>query len=299
MGIIESNPVIQGKSVSFKKREEKAFFNRSHILLKDNFNKNLISDYNLIKSLEFKSFVGGVKNPDMNQIRDITWKEYLIIHTNNLKVKYHASWAINLLEFLKGKNLIISENKYFSDFFYHEYRIKTMPNIINSINEKIEGNLQIDYGDICCALFKKELTLFKDEGNYCELDVLENLGGSYLEINYDELSPDDPAFHYYQRRNNVKKYIKIFKEHIFDNIDHPINQVVNCFNKLFSKYILDKIKELNVQVEKEVVDQERFDTSIKTFEDEITYSLQEFISRMHSALKLFYSTTLDFKFFEE
>ena len=299
MGIIESNPAIQGKSVSFKKKEEKAFFNRSLILLKDNFNKNLISDYNLIKSLEFKSFVSGVKNPDMDQIRDITWKEYLNIHINKLKDKYHSSWAINLLEFLKGKNIMLSENKYFSDFFYHEFKIKTMPNIINSINEKIEDNSQIDYGDICCALFNKELTIFKDEGNFCELDVLENLGGSYLEINYDELSPDDPAFHYYQRRNNVKKYIKIFKEHICDNIDHPINQVVNCFNKLFSKYIFDKIKELEDQLEKEVIGQERFDTSIKSFEEEITSSLQEFISRMHSAVKLFYSTTLDFKFFEE
>jgi len=299
MGIIESNPAIQGKSVSFKKKEEKSFFNRSHIWLKDNFNKNLISDYNLIKSLEFKSFVSGVKNPDMAQIRDITWKEYLNIHINKLKDKYHASWAINLLEFLKGKNIMLSENKYFSDFFYHEFKIKTMPNIINSINEKIEDNSQIDYGDICCALFNKELTIFKDEGNFCELDVLENLGGSYLEINYDELSPDDPAFHYYQRRNNVKKYIKIFKEHICDNIDHPINQVVNCFNKLFSKYIFDKIKELEDQLEKEVIGQERFDTSIKSFEEEITSSLQEFISRMHSAVKLFYSTTLDFKFFEE
>ena len=299
MGIIESNPAIQGKSVSFKKKEEKSFFNRSHIWLKDNFNKNLISDYNLIKSLEFKSFVSGVKNPDMAQIRDITWKEYLNIHINKLKDKYHSSWAINLLEFLKGKNIMLSENKYFSDFFYHEFKIKTMPNIINSINEKIEDNSQIDYGDICCALFNKELTIFKDEGNFCELDVLENLGGSYLEINYDELSPDDPAFHYYQRRNNVKKYIKIFKEHICDNIDHPINQVVNCFNKLFSKYIFDKIKELEDQLEKEVIGQERFDTSIKSFEEEITSSLQEFISRMHSAVKLFYSTTLDFKFFEE
>ena len=299
MGIIESNPAIQGKSVSFKKKEEKSFFNRSHIWLKDNFNKNLISDYNLIKSLEFKSFVSGVKNPDMDQIRDITWKEYLNIHINKLKDKYHSSWAINLLEFLKGKNIMLSENKYFSDFFYHEFKIKTMPNIINSINEKIEDNSQIDYGDICCALFNKELTIFKDEGNFCELDVLENLGGSYLEINYDDLSPDDPAFHYYQRRNNVKKYIKIFKEHICDNIDHPINQVVNCFNKLFSKYIFDKIKELEDQLEKEVIDQERFDNLIKSFEEEITSSLQEFISRMHSAVKLFYSTTLDFKFFEE
>ena len=299
MGIIESNPAIQGKSVSFKKKEEKSFFNRSHIWLKDNFNKNLISDYNLIKSLEFKSFVSGVKNPDMDQIRDITWKEYLNIHINKLKDKYHSSWAINLLEFLKGKNIMLSENKYFSDFFYHEFKIKTMPNIVNSINEKIEDNSQIDYGDICCALFNKELTIFKDEGNFCELDVLENLGGSYLEINYDDLSPDDPAFHYYQRRNNVKKYIKIFKEHICDNIDHPINQVVNCFNKLFSKYIFDKIKELEDQLEKEVIGQERFDTSIKSFEEEITSSLQEFISRMHSAVKLFYSTTLDFKFFEE
>ena len=258
----------------------------------------MYSNYNLIKSFEIKSFVYGTRKEEKINIRDMTYIEYLIIHINLLHDKYHPPWTNELLLQLKRQKINNPENKYFSDFFYNEYQIKTMPRIINEENENIEKTLRNNYSDF--PLFSTELTLITENNNnnnYSELDVIDNLGGSFLEINYDEFSPDDPTFRYQQRRNDVKKYIKVFKEHIY-NKDHPIYQIISSFNRLFSKYIEDRLKELKNQLEKEIINQERYDASIKNLEKEITDSLQEFISRMHSAVKLFYSTTIDYNCFE-
>ena len=303
MGIKESNPEIKGKSAPLRANEEKKFFNRTHLIFRTSFINNKYNDNNLIKSLETKSFKYGTKKPERKDLRDMTWAEYLFIYINQLKDKYHISWANELLHILTEKNIIILENKYNSDFFYHEYQIKTLPNIISSENEKLENNEINNFVDICnsCTLYNTELSFCSDNNdhNFCELDVLDKLGGSYLELNYNELLPDDPTLQYQLRRNTVKKYIKIFKEHICDNADHPINQIICIFIKLFTKYIIDKINNLKNQLEKTIISQEEFDSSIKLLENEITDSLQEFISRMHSAIKLFYSTTIDYRFFEE
>jgi hypothetical protein len=300
MGIKESSPVIRGKSINLETKEEKDFFNRSKNILKKDYLNNMYSNYNLIKSFEIKSFVFGTRKEEKINVRDMTYIEYLIIHINSLHEKYHhPPWTNELLIQLKKQKINNPENKYFSDFFYNEYQIKTMPRILNEENEKIEKTLRNNYSDF--PLFSTELTLITEnnnDNNYSELDVIDNLGGSFLEINYDEFSPDDPTFRYQQRRNDVKKYIKVFKEHIYNNKDHPLYQIISSFNRLFSKYIEDKIKELKNQLEKEIINQERYDTSIKNFEKEITDSLQEFISRMHSAVKLFYSTTIDYNCFE-
>ena len=294
MGILESNPFLKGKSVSLTSKEEKSFFQRTNTLFKDYYIKNAYNDKNLLLSLQIKPFIGGARNPDKKKVKDITWNQYLFIHINKLKEKYHAPWTDPLLNILKGKNIILKENKYFSDIFYKEYQIKTSPMIINSKNDILNSN--DNFGDLCSSIFSTELSTVKDD-NYSNLDIMDNLGGSYMEIDYDELLPDDPNYQYYQRRLNVKKYIKIFKDHIYNNRDNPINQIVCVFNNLFSKYIKDKIKEYQNQLEKQIIDQNRFNTLIKNFEIEITCSLQEVICRMHSTVKLFYSTSIDYEFF--
>ena len=297
MGIIESNPEIMGKSTSIKAKHEKKFFKRTHLIFKNNNSDNKYSDYNLLKSLEVKTFTAGTKRPERKEVRDYTWVEYLIIHINKLKNKYHASWANDLLKKIKEKNISISENKYYSDVFFHEYQIKTMPQSLFQKNDIMENDSTCNYGDVCCTLYNTELSLINDK-NYCQLDVLDNLGGSYLELN-EELLPEDPAFQYQLRRNNVKKYIKIFRDNICNNVDHPINQVICSFNQLFSKYIQERIKGLENELEKDIINQKKFDELIKVLENEITDSLQEFISRIHSSVKLFYSFSVDFKFLEE
>jgi hypothetical protein len=296
MGIKESFPVLRGKSVSFNKKEEKKYFYRTHEIIKNNYINNCYNYDNLIRSLEVKTFTKGIIRPDKRTIKDYTWIEYLIVHLNKLKVIYNAQWTNDLLIILKEQNVNIPENKYFSDFFFHEYRIKYMPKFINDENEKLENNPISNYRDIYYTLYNSELSVIKDK-NYCELDILDNLGGSYLEVNDEE--QDTITAQYQERRNKVKKYMKIFKEHLYDNRDHPIYQIIYIFNNLFSNYIKNKIKDYEYQLEKGIIEQQRFDTLIKNLETEITYCLQEVISRMHSAIKLFYSTTIDYKFFQE
>ena len=135
MGILESNPFLKGKSVSLTSKEEKSFFQRTNTLFKDYYIKNAYNDKNLLLSLQIKPFIGVARNPDKKKVKDITWNQYLFIHINKLKEKYHAPWTDPLLNILKGKNIILKENKYFSDIFYKEYQIKTSPMIINSKNE--------------------------------------------------------------------------------------------------------------------------------------------------------------------
>ena len=298
MGIKESYPVIKGKSVSLKTKEQKQFFNRIHTILKKDYMSNTYSDYNLIQSLETKSFINGTKKPNKRDIRDMTWIEYLIICLNKLQLIYNEQWMSDLLIILKEKNINIPENKYYSDFFFHEYQIKSMPKIFNLENEKTSKNPTYNYWDICCGLYDTEVTLVNDN-NYDELDVLDNLGGSYLEVNYDDLLPDDPTLQYHKRRNNVKKYMRIFRDHLYNNVDHPIHQIIYIFNNLFSKFIQNRLRECEFQLEKNIINQDKFNTLINNLEEEVTNCLQEFITSMHSATKLFYSTTIDYKFLEE
>ncbi len=86
-----------------------------------------------------------------------------------------------------------------------------MPEIKNSENETVNEK-QINFSiDLFGGLFDTELDLINNDNMYSQLDVFDNLGGSYLEINYDKLSPENQDYKYHLKRTNVKKYIKIFK----------------------------------------------------------------------------------------
>ena len=297
MGIKESLPVLRGKSASINEKEEKEYFTRTHKILRINYINNTYSDFNLKKSLEIKVFTNKINKPDNGVMKDYSWVEYLIIHIKKLQVIYNSQWTNDLLIILEGKNINIPENKYFSDFFFHEYEIKSMPKIISDENGQLENNPITNYDDIFYTLYNNELSVIKDN-NYFELDILANLGGSYLEVNEEE-PLDDVTGEYQERRNIVKKYMKVFKDHLFNNREHPIYQIIYIFNNLFCSYIKNKIKDYENQLEKEVIDQIRFNDLISNLEQEITYSLQEVITRMHSAIKLFYSTTINYRFFQE
>ena len=137
MGIKESFPIIMGKTITFNETRENNYFERSRHIIKLESAQNTFSDYNLLKSLEFKSFSKFIIKQDPKQARDITWIEYLTIHLNNLYKKYKASWISEFLYFINNKNIAIYENKHFSNFFFFEYKLLTIPKSLKSENEKI------------------------------------------------------------------------------------------------------------------------------------------------------------------
>ena len=101
------------------------------------------------------------------------------------------------------------------------------------------------------------------------------------------------------KRKNLKKYVKIFKEHIYNNHQHPINRVVFLFNKFFCNYINTFIENTNNQLKQQLIEGENYKKNITQFENEITECLRGFITAMHCSLKLFYSTCINYACFEE
>ena len=297
MGIKESFPIIRGKAVKFNLPEEEKYFERSRKLTKIFCFKNEFSDYNLIKSLEVKNFVGGKTKPNKEEMRDMTWIEYIKIHLHNLYYKYQAPWIPQFLNFLNNKNINISEKKYCSNAFYYEYQLLTLSQTIIQEIEKIskaanncdkfieqEGETEPEY-HTPGAKFDKE---------YLEIDVVDNFGGSYLKFDQGEF-----PIQYRENRKKVKYYVNKIKEDLYNNEDHPLHLAIKFFNEEFGKYITQKIKGNEENLNKKIFDQERAELDLKYFQEEIDYCLKEVITKMYSALKLFYSTTIDLAFLEE
>ena len=297
MGIKESFPLIRGESIKINLTNEQKYFERSKALTRIYFEKNYFSNDNLKKSFEIKSFSEGKKPADKNEIKDIDWIEYLNIYLNRLYGNYKASWIPQFLDLINNKNILISENKYYSDIFFYEYELFTLPDKIITENEKIskEINNNQDYVQETPppeSEYPFSKSFYNDE--YLEIDVIDNLGGSYMKVAQDEIE-----MNYQERRRKVKRYVGKIQEHLYYNEDHPFHQAIKYLNEEFCKYINQKIKEYEDQLSKEVIDHEKYESNLKSFLEEINYCLKEIISRMHSALKLFYSRCIDLRFLDE
>jgi len=155
-------------------------------------------------SFELKSFTVASSHPPTE---DVTWLEYITNYIEDTMYDHHYSWCSELLFFIKEQSFM-SESKYDSTFFYNEFLIKTIPTSL--YDEK-----DIDNDENIIEVDKVENAYnAKQPINLEELDITANLGGSYLDLNTDDLLPDDPTIQYLKRRKLLKKYIRIFKEHI-------------------------------------------------------------------------------------
>ena len=286
---IESQPILRGDTPNINSIEGKSYFDRVKLLQKDYYNINMYSDNNLNISLEIKNFKTNPIRP--NNIQDITWLDYIINYLERAEDTKHYSWCHELLYFIRSQKFV-SENKYDSIFFFNEYLIKTIPESLNT-------NADLDNDANVIDVDKLEATYVSGPIIMDELDITSNLGGSYLELNTDDLLPDDPTVQYQKRRKLIKKYIQIFKEHIYRNNDHPIMAIITTFIRIFCKYINTNIKSLEDQIKKNLIDGDNYNKKLKDFEEEITSTLQDFISQIHCTLKLFYSTVIDYTAFQE
>ena len=284
---LESKPEIRGPNpnVSF---EESNYFFRINSLLRKSYISNLYNNDNLANSLELKSFKS---NPTRPNIVDVTWLEYITNYLEDLIYTKHYSWCSELLFFIDEQSFI-SESKYDSTFFYNEFLIKTIP-------QSLYDEKDIDNDENIIGIDKIENYNSKQPINMEELDITANLGGSYLDLNTDDLPPDDPTVQYQERRKLVKKYVKIFKEHIYKNFEHPIMVIISGFNRIFCKYINTYLKNQEIQLRKNEITGDQYNNNLSKFETEITTNLQNFITRMHCTVKLFYSMVIDYGPFQE
>ena len=283
MGNIFFDPFETKNKVKLNELEQ-GYFNNINRILRDNYKKYEENDNNYLISFEKKSFSSsqsiGINPEDLDYI---TWYDYIYDYITRLYEKDNQiSWVRNLLEFL-DKDDFFNQHKYQSIFFYQAFYLNTFPQILKNDNED----------DELFSLEDKE----KNITNYTELSITSNLGGSFLEINTDELLDDSPDALYKKERINVKEHVKIFKDHIYDNRDHPINKIIHFFCKYFSNYIKDEIKKIENNIQQTPSQSELYLKEFKDLEENITSQLQDFIINMQCTLKFYYCNVMDYNVF--
>lgn len=131
--------------------------------------------------------------------------------------------------------------------------------------------------------------------NTSMLNVTQNLGGSFGESFNVDSEQDSAGFKYKEFRNKVKRYIMNFKEHIL-NKDHPINIVAQIFESVWVDYVNKKMQIME-QKYPETTEENKY--SIEKDIAELTYQFQRFVIKLQICLKLFYSRTINYSFFNE
>ena len=203
----------------------------------------------------------------------INWLDYLYVYLEEEKNKDH-NWAGELLDKL-DQEYFLMENKYLSQFFFEEYGILSVP-------------------DCICKKRKRERKI-NPNNNLSMLNVTQNLGGSFGESFNQFENESDAGYKYKEQRNKVKEYIKNFKEHILNN-DHPINIVAQLFESVWVDYAKSRLEFMkNNYGEPNNINKKEIDKEIA----DLTYQFQRFMIKLQVCLKLFYSRTINYSFFNE
>ena len=261
----------------------KGYFKDLHLIFIHNYleNDNLLSNMKIC--LDEKNFdqilEDGNPNDRPNEQEQmiyepanfINWLDFLYTYLEEEKLK-HRYWAGQMLDKL-DEEYFLSENKYLSQFFFEEYGILSIPECINK-RKKRERKINI---------------------NTSMLNVTQNLGGSFGESFNQFDSEDDAGYKYKEFRNKVKRYIKNFKEHIL-NKDHPINIVAQLFESVWVDFANGKIELMRNNYPEATEENKR---DIEKDVAELTYQFQKFVIKLQICLKLFYSRTINYSFFNE
>ena len=266
-----------------KKIEKKYFSMIDTVLSKKNFMNYTLKD-NLKICLSEKNFEQATENsvqyftliPGEEPTNFINWLDFIYqyLYKENTIERYWASQMVEELD----QEIFFSENKYLSEFFFEEFELENVPECLSkdSINSK-KPSKKINF-----------------DATY--LNVTQNLGGSFMTNSNVFEEADEANLKYKHFRNKVKGYINKFKQQIL-NLDHPINRVTQIFVKIWVGYAEVKIDSLKRKY-KDLDNKNQID-EINLIVDEMTQELQRFVVHLQIALKLFYSRTINYSYFNE
>ena len=276
------------KKVEYKKgKVEKNYFSKIDTIMsmKNCTNFSLIN--NLKICLNEKNFEqipdASVQyftlNPGEEPTNFINWLDFIYQYLYKEKA-LGLFWAEQMTIEL-DKEIFLSENKYLSEFFYEEFELENMPKCL--YNETNLNNSTI----------KSQQKINLDNSN---LNITRNLGGSFMNSpnNIEERNTINLKYKYF--RDKIKGYINKFKQHIF-NKDHPINRVTQIFVELWVKYAEIKINSLKKKYS-DLNNKFNID-EINLVVNDLTQELQRFVVHLQISLKLFYSRTINYSYFNE
>ena len=298
--------------ICFKKKEtaNSKYYKIIQATIKNLYDKNHYNPFNQTYSLisnkfSFRRTSTKVLYHDSNN--NITWKYYLLQKLELFSNEY--TWKSDLYNFVNKEsfpNQYIFQNR----IFFEEFSLLTKP----KTNKKEDSYYSLSSEPILSSLDTKELkslssfvnqSLVENEININNsIDKYNNLNYNFKENDGDDerhltmnismesitssMIDKDPKYEVKLNSYKIKKYIQIIKKHI-ENKHHPINIIINEFIKYFSANLAEAVEfcERNKENNKECMKKGR----------EIVKEIQNFIEIMQVVLKLFYSKSINYKYF--
>ena len=294
-----------GVGICSKKKETKdsKYFKLVKVTIKNFYDKNLYNPFNQAYSLLSNKFSfrrTSTKILYSDSHNNITWKYYLLQKLESLSNEY--TWKNDLYNFINKEsfpNQYIFQNR----IFFEEFSLLTKP----KLNNNKDDYHSLSSEPVLSSLDSKELkSLSRSINSFC---VNPSLVENEININYNDESTNDdrhltmnitmesitssmiekdPKYEVKLNSYKIKRYIQIIKRHI-DNKHHPINIIINEFIKSFDRELAEAVDfcEKNKENNKECSKKGRG----------IVKQIQNFIEIMQVALKLFYSKSINYKYF--
>ena len=288
--------------IFFKKEEsyKTKYYKLLKKSIKNLYDKNRYNTFNQAYSLHLNKFAQRRNSTKLffDEIinMDISWKYFLL---QKLQDSFNnEAWKKSLYNFVNKEQFpyqYIFQNR----IFFEEFSLLTKP----KSNKKSESVYSLQTEPILSSLDTKELkSLSKSISSFCiNPSLIEN---EYTENseNYDQhlimnitmesitssMINKDPKYEAQLNSYKIKKYIQIIKRHL-DNKNHPINVIITEYINLFSPCLKEAANfcEANKTNKEECSKKGR----------DIIKQIQEFIEIMQVVLKLFYSKSINYRYF--
>lgn len=286
MGILKSSRVMTAAQVNDITTDHltQTYFSFLHKIFRKNYLENSSNYKNLTVCFTKKRFDTGPRSQQSSKIittkrnKYINWFDFFYNYLIK-EEKNDVEWAGKVLDLFENE-YFLHENDYLSSFFFEEFKMKTIPDVIKEIN-----------------IIEKPVQKAKNNSSTSDMNITKHYGGSFIISKKEDYGPNAPEIEYIVSREKIKEYVSIFKEHVYQN-NHPINIVIKKFESVFSKYLKQKIQFLNKQIH-----QDKFEISkneiMKEIKKSVVRQLQRFLLKVESSLKLFYAKTLNYSLFQD
>ena len=282
-------------SYFIKKSDRKSYYQLLKKDFKNNYEKNF--EVNLKYASMRKHFIQSLPNIESMEHANYSWILYLLEHFDNDKNIVKRDWKKFFFEDIQQK-YFFNQYKYQNNAFYEEFLINKPKNKYDKTGEHF-----LESEPIVFPLSIDELKNYHDirtkSNNFHNFDFRSNSKDDSNEeflydysMDFDEVGEKINNKEYIYKYNSyiMRKYIRMIRKHI-EKKDHPIHIVIDQFIFFFESFL-----KLNIDFCKNNQNEEK---KCEEKGMEVVKEIQNFIEIMQVALKLFYSRSINFKYFKD
>ena len=294
-----------------KDNNKSSYYKDLRYTIKKFYDKNHYNSFNLAYSLHTNKFATRRTSTklfyDDSNNNDIIWKDYLL-------QKFEPSpkdldWKKSFYNFI-SKEPFSNQYMFQNKIFFEEFAFLTKP----KLNKKEDSFLSLTSEPILSSLDTKELKSLSrnvsshllntntNENDINNLNFNNNIDNIDINSDYEQhlnlnitiesitssMINKDPKYEAQLNSYKIKLYIQIIKKHL-DNKYHPLNIIINKFIDFFTPYLMSS----SYYCERIKNDKNECMRKGK----EIVKQIQNFIETMQVVLKLFYSKSINYRYF--